>query len=361
MVASDGCQPAGSEPGPGPVPAPSPPQRAATDPVPAPPEGGFHHLPVMVDEVVELTGPLPEGTFLDATVGGGGHARAVLEAHPGLRLVGLDRDPAALAAAARRLEPYGDRVILLRERFDRAAAALSELGDGDGDGTDVSTPAEPTSGPQLSGFLFDLGVSSPQLDRADRGFSFRNDGPLDMRMDPDGPLSADDVVNRYDQRSLAELIRRNSDERNAARVAAAIVAARPIETTAELAEVVASAIPAPARRRGGHPARRTFQAIRIEVNDELRILGPALDQVLDALVPGGRGLVITYHSGEDRIAKDVFRRRTAQELPPGLPVEVDRPDFVLLRPVARKPGPAELAANPRASSARLRAIERRVA
>ncbi len=298
----------------------------------------------MLDEVVELVRPLPDGTFLDATVGGGGHASAVLEANPGLRLFGLDRDPAALEAAARRLESHGDRVILRRARFDQTEQAMNEL-----------------PPPGLAGFLFDLGVSSPQLDVADRGFSFRNDGPLDMRMDPDQPLSADDVVNRYDQRSLAELIRRHSDERNAPRIAAAIATARPIATTARLAEVVADAIPAPARRRGGHPARRTFQAIRIEVNDELRILGPALDRVLDALIPGGRGLVITYHSGEDRIAKHVFRRRTVSSTPPGLPVAVDEPEFAIVRPIARKPGASELAANPRASSARLRAIERRAA
>ncbi|MEM9561451.1 MAG: 16S rRNA (cytosine(1402)-N(4))-methyltransferase RsmH [Actinomycetota bacterium] len=334
MVASDGCQPAASEPGP----------TSAPDPSPASSTADFHHLPVMVDEVVELIRSLPRGTFLDATVGGGGHASAVLEANQGLRLFGLDRDPAALEAAARRLEPHGDRVILRRARFDQTEQAMNEL-----------------PPPGLAGFLFDLGVSSPQLDVADRGFSFRNDGPLDMRMDPDQALSADDVVNRYDQRSLAELIRRYSDERNAPRIAAAIVAARPIETTARLAEVVADAIPAPARRRGGHPARRTFQAIRIEVNDELRILGPAIDRVLDALIPGGRGIVITYHSGEDRIAKDAFRRRTASTTPPGLPVAVDEPDFAIVRPIARKPGASELASNPRASSARLRAIERRAA
>ncbi len=304
----------------------------------------------MVDEIADLVRPLPEGPFLDATVGGGGHAEAVLAANPGLRLVGLDRDPAALDAASRRLAPYGDRVILRRDRFDRVDRALTD-------------PALDAGGRpvDLAGFLFDLGVSSPQLDRPERGFSFRNDGPLDMRMDPDASLSADDVVNRYDQRSLAELIRRNSDERNASRVAAAIVAARPIATTGELAGIVAAAIPAPARRRGGHPARRTFQAIRIEVNDELRILGPTLERVLDALVPGGRGMVLTYHSGEDRITKDVFRRRTTVEHPPGLPVAADEPEFALIRPVSRRAGPDEVASNPRASSARLRAIERRAA
>lgn len=328
-----------------------------------PGSGDFHHIPVLLDEIVDLVQPLPDGTFLDATVGGGGHAQAVLEAHPGLRLVGLDRDPMALEAATRRLEPFGDRVVLRRARFDQAAAALSDpLRPGPSPEPSGAAP-DGGRGPAtpLVGFLFDLGVSSPQLDRADRGFSFRHDGPLDMRMDPDSSLSADDVVNRYDREALADLIRRNSDERNAGRVAAAIVAARPITTTGQLADVVSAAIPAPARRRGGHPARRTFQAIRIEVNDELAILGPAIDSVLDALSPGGRGLVITYHSGEDRIAKDAFRRRTTSEVPARLPVAGDDPDFVLVRPVARKPVPAEIEANPRASSARLRVIERRAA
>lgn len=307
----------------------------------------------MVDEVVTLVTPLPAGTFLDATLGGGGHAEAVLAANDRLSVLGIDRDPTALVAARRRLAPFGDRVRLHRGRFDQ----LHELRTSTASESAESGSDEAGS-LRLSGFLFDLGVSSPQLDRAERGFSFRHDGPLDMRMDPDADLSADDVVNNYEQRELTELIRRNSDERFASRIAAAIVAARPIGTTEELAEVVVSAIPAPARRRGGHPAKRTFQAIRIEVNDELRILGPALEQVLDALVPGGRGIVITYHSGEDRIAKEAFRRRTAVDRPPGLPVEGPDPDYQIVRPMARRPSDAETATNRRAASARLRAIER---
>ncbi len=299
----------------------------------------------MVDEVVEIVRPVPEGTFLDGTLGGGGHASAILEAHPGLHLVGVDRDGDAIEAAGQRLAEHSDRVTLVRQRFDRVDEVLGQA-------------QRPNA---LSGFLFDLGVSSPQLDRADRGFSFRHPGPLDMRMDRDGSLRASDVVNSYAEDELANLIKQNSDERNARRIAAAIVANRPITTTAELAEVVASGVPAPARRRGGHPARRTFQAIRIEVNDELDILGPALEQVLDALVPGGRGLVITYHSGEDRITKNAFRRRTTGQAPPGLPVEVDDIDFELIRPIARKASLPEQQANPRSTSARLRAIERRAA
>lgn len=306
----------------------------------------------MVDEVVALAESLPPGDFLDATLGGGGHAEALLSAHPGLRVIGIDRDQTALAAAGERLAPYGDRFESHRARFDQLQFLSDRMG------ADGETA-------RLSGFLFDLGVSSPQLDLADRGFSFRNDGPLDMRMDTEADLNAADVVNDYEQRDLAELIKRYSDERFAPRIAAAIVAARPINSTRELAETIVAAIPAPARRRGGHPAKRTFQAIRIEVNDELRILGPALEQVLDLLAPGGRGIVITYHSGEDRIAKDVFRRRTAvQEHPPGLPIapglpiEGQRPDFEIVRPMARRPRDAEVEVNRRAASARLRSIER---
>lgn len=314
----------------------------------APPSSSanFSHVPVMADEIVALVSPVPDGTYLDATVGGAGHAEAVLEAHAGLFLIGIDQDADAIAAAAARLAPLGNRFRLHRARFDQLADVLAGVDNADG----------VTEG--LSGFLFDLGVSSPQLDRADRGFSFRNDGPLDMRMDRDATLTADDVVNTYDESDLARLIRRYADERFSSRIAKAIVAARPINSTTRLAQIVADAIPAPARRRGGHPARRTFQAIRIEVNDELGVLERTLETALDALMPGGRGLVLTYHSGEDRIVKNAFRQRTETNVPPGLPVEQPRPDFSIVRPMARKPGEAEMAANPRATSARLRAIER---
>jgi 16S rRNA (cytosine1402-N4)-methyltransferase len=302
--------------------------------------GDFAHVPVLRDEVVELLAPVPAGTVLDATVGGGGHAEAILDAHARLRLVGLDQDPSALAAAGRRLARHGDRVQLLRRRFDALGDALAEAG--------VT---------QLSGFLFDLGVSSPQLDRPERGFSYRAQGPLDMRMDPDAALTAAQVVNDYPERRLAELLQRNADERFAARIARAVIAARPITSTPQLAQVVASAIPAAARRQGGHPAKRTFQAIRIEVNAELVILGSALDAALDRLGVGGRGLVLTYHSGEDRIVKDHIRRRTTVAVPPGLPVAVQA-DFAVVRPAARRPSEAEAEANPRSASARLRAVER---
>jgi 16S rRNA (cytosine1402-N4)-methyltransferase len=309
---------------------------AATDDTQA-----FLHHPVMLEDVVALVASVPGGDFLDATIGGAGHAKAVLEARPDLHLIGLDRDPVALVAAERALADAGGQFRLRRARFDRLAVVLAELGCG-----------------ELSGFLFDLGVSSPQLDVPERGFSFRHDGPLDMRMDPDSTPSAHEVVNGYDRNRLTDLLRRNADERFAARIADAIVAARPIGGTGQLAEIVVSAIPAAARRRGGHPAKRTFQAIRIEVNSELDVLAPALEAALDRLGRGGRGLVLTYHSGEDRIVKDVFRRRTTVDEPPGLPVALVEPAFALVRPASRRPRPGETDANPRAASARLRSIER---
>jgi len=299
----------------------------------------------MVRQVVALAAELPPGTFFDATVGGGGHSAALLESHPQLDIVGVDRDEAAIAAATRRLAPFASRVRLRLARFDQLDEVLSDFGH---DGS-------------LSGFLFDLGVSSPQFDHAERGFSFRHEGPLDMRMDRRGGQTAADVVNGYDEGDLIDLIRRHSDERFAARIASAIVAARPLRTTTELADVVVAAIPAAARRTGGHPAKRTFQAIRIEVNDELRVLRPALEAALDALVDGGRGLVLTYHSGEDRIVKHCFRDRTTTDTPPGLPVQEPAPLFAIVRPASRRPTDEETTNNPRAASARLRVIERRAA
>ncbi|MCB0969247.1 MAG: 16S rRNA (cytosine(1402)-N(4))-methyltransferase RsmH, partial [Ilumatobacter sp.] len=267
----------------------------------------------------------------------------ILTARDDLRVLGLDRDPAALDAATRRLDPFGDRLMTHRCRFDELDAALAAH--------DVT---------ELAGALFDLGVSSPQLDRADRGFSYRNDGPLDMRMDTDAPWSADDVVNGYDERRLADVIRRYGDERFAKRIAAAIVEARPIETTTRLAEVVTSAIPAPARRTGGHPAKRTFQAIRIEVNGELDALPDALDAAIDALAVGGRIAVLSYHSGEDRIVKD--RLRAAEtggcECPPELPCVCGAVKTVRIVRAPKRPSADEQQRNRRATSARYRVAEK---
>jgi len=307
----------------------------------------FEHRPVMLDEVLETFEPLGSGLIVDATVGGGGHADAILSQHPGRRLLGLDRDPEAIRAAGRRLAQHGDRASLARCRFDAVGSLLDD-------------PAN-TGGEPFVGALFDLGVSSPQLDRGDRGFSHRFDGPLDMRMDPDGPLAAAQVVNDYEHGALARLLRMYADEPHARRIAAAIVAARPILSTGQLAEVVVEAVPAAARRRGRHPAMRTFQAIRIEVNDELAAIEPALTAVIDRLEPGGRVVVIAYHSGEDRIVKHVLRQAAdgVCECPSGLPCICGAgPSVRLLRRKVRRPMPVEVAANPRAASARFRSAER---
>lgn len=304
----------------------------------------FVHVPVMAEEVVALLAPVPAGVVLDATVGGGGHARAILDRYPALRLIGLDQDGDAVAAARRALVPYGARAIVEHARFDD----LGEIVDRHGLG-------------HLSAALFDLGVSSPQLDRPDRGFTFRVDAPLDMRMDQRSQVTAADVVNTLGERDLVRLLVENGEGRFASGVAQAIIAARPLTTTAQLAEVVRNAIPAPARRHGGHPARRLFQGLRIAVNEELTVLPDALGQALDRLAPGGRAVVLAYHSGEDRLVKRVFAEAATGGCicPPTLPCQCGAtPTVRLLTRGARKPTPAEVAANPRAESARLRAVER---
>jgi len=303
----------------------------------------FAHEPVMVDEIVAVFAGVPAGTVLDATLGGGGHSAALLAQYPEMSILGIDRDEQALAAASKRLERFGDRVTTAHSRFDGIRDVMRTH--------DIE---------QLSGALFDLGVSSPQLDQGDRGFSYRNEGPIDMRMDRTQPWSAADVVNGYEEAELARIIRRYGDERFAHRIARAIVSARPIETTAELAGIVSAAIPAAARRTGGHPAKRTFQAIRIEVNGELDALPDALDAAIAASVPGGRVAVLTYHSGEDRIVKERFRVASGVcECPPGLPCVCGAvQDVRSVRGVPRRPSDAEVSMNRRAASARLRVVER---
>lgn len=306
-----------------------------TDPAPVP-----RHLPVMVAEVVDVLRPVPAGVIVDATVGAGGHAAALLDALPDHTLIGIDRDDEALALAGGALARFGDRVELRRANFDEFATVVQE---------------------PVAGVLFDLGVSSMQLDDAERGFSYRGDGPLDMRADRRQALTAADIVNGYDEAELARVLARHGEERFARRIARAVVAARPVTTTGQLAELVRDAIPAPARRRGGHPAKRTFQAIRIAVNGELVTLGAAIDAALGLLVAGGRCAVLAYHSGEDRIVKERF---VAAETggcvcPPRLPCVCGAvPTARLVWRGAHRPGPAELAANPRSESARLRAAEK---
>ena len=306
-------------------------------------EPPHHHQPVMCREVVDVLREVPEGILVDATVGDGGHTDALLESLPHIRVVGLDRDPEALSTASARLAPHRHRLTLHHATFDALGAVLDSIGQA-----------------EISACLFDLGVSSRQLDRPERGFSYRLDGPLDMRMDPAGPVTAADIVNGADEGALAGILRRNADERYARRIAAAIVAQRPFATTAQLSGAVAAAVPAPARRRS-HPARRTFQALRIEVNGELEMLEGALAGAIERLTSSGRCAVLSYHSGEDRIVKSVFRRAAGEFPPPrpGLPPAPGPPATVrLLSRRSLTPTDSEKAANHRAGSARLRAVER---
>jgi len=302
----------------------------------------FAHVPVMRDEIVTLFASVPRGFVLDATLGGAGHAVALLEAHEHLSILGVDRDPNALAAARARLNVYADRVRTSHRRFDDIDGAL--------DDAEVS---------ELSGALFDLGVSSHQFDAPERGFSYRQSAPLDMRMNPMDRGTAADLVNEADESTLARILRDYSDERFAGRIARAIVAARPIHDTVALADIVAAAIPAPARRRGGHPAKRTFQALRIAVNNELEILPTTLDRVIGRTVRGGRVAVLSYHSGEDRIVKERFRFHSTGgcTCPRQLPCGCGAVSTVRLVRTTSTPSDIEVESNPRSASARLRVVE----
>lgn len=289
------------------------------------------HVPVLREEVLALLQPRPGGRYLDATVGLGGHAEAILQAStPGGTLLGIDRDGEALALARQRLAPFGPRVTLVQGRYEELAD-LPGIGNG------------------FDGMLFDLGSSWLQLDSAERGFSFGREGPLDMRMDRSTGQTAADLVNRLSERDLADLIFRWGEERWSRRIARAIVEARrrtPIRTTTELATLAAGAIPRRAWPRHIHPATRTFQALRIAVNDELAGLGPALEKAVTLLRPGARAAAISFHSLEDRIVKQTWR---------GLEVS-GRARVLTKRPIT--PGETEVASNPRARSAKLRAVER---
>jgi 16S rRNA (cytosine1402-N4)-methyltransferase len=299
------------------------------------------HLPVMTDRVLALLAPAlePVGAVLvDATLGRAGHAGALLSEHPGLTLIGIDTDDAAIEESRRLLAAHAGRVSLVRAAYDEIPAILARLGH-------VS----------VQGILFDLGVSSPQLDDPGRGFAYSRDAPLDMRMDRTRQLTAAEVVNTYPAAQLARVLREYGEERFARRIADAVVTERarePLTSTMRLSEIVRDSIPAAARRTGGNPAKRTFQALRIEVNGEL--------ETLYAVAVGGRIVVLAYHSLEDRAVKRALAGRAADTTPPGLPVSLpaSRPRFRLLTRGAERPSAAELAANPRAASARLRAAER---
>ena len=334
----------------------------------------FVHAPVMVELIVDLLRDVPDGIYVDATLGGGSHAEAVLDAHPGLRLLGLDRDDVAIAAASARLARFGDRVRIVRSGFEDLERIVNETlaaerANSDQtaqpnqtdqtDQTGATSAADETKG--VSALLFDLGVSSPQLDEAERGFSYRSGAPLDMRMDRRQAFSAVDVVNEYSFPQLARVIETYGEERFGGRIARAIVDARPIQNTAHLAEVVRAAIPAAARRTGGHPAKRTFQAIRMEVNRELDQLAEALDGAMAVLAPGGRMVVMSYHSLEDRMVKQAMRDAESGgcTCPQGLPCVCGaEPTVRLLKRGAWKATDEEIANNRRAESVRIRAAER---
>lgn len=311
------------------------------------PVGGieFQHDPVMLAEVLHAFAPVPPGWIVDCTLGGAGHAAALLDARGDLSLVGIDRDQVALDASAERLARFGERVRLVHAGADQLASQLDRLGID-----------------KVSGVFLDLGVSSPQIDRADRGFSYRFDGPLDMRMDRTQPLTAEDVVNGYSTEELTRVLAEYGDVPRPRRVAETIVRRRPLSTTGQLADAAAAASPAAVRRRG-HPAKRVFQAVRIEVNGELDHLVDALDQAIDRLVFGGRVAVLAYHSGEDRIVKERFRRAGTGgcTCPQQLPCVCGAvPEGVAIGR-AIKASAEEIERNRRSESVRLRILEKREA
>ncbi|PQD98020.1 16S rRNA (cytosine(1402)-N(4))-methyltransferase [Mycobacterium sp. EPG1] len=308
------------------------------------------HIPVLLDRCVELLAPAltrvsadgAGATIVDATLGAGGHSERFLTQFPAVRLIGLDRDPDALHIAGQRLAPFADRVTLVRTRYDGIADAV---------------------GGSVDAILFDLGVSSMQLDRVERGFSYASDAPLDMRMDSGSDLTAAQILNTYDERALARVLREYGEEKFAGRIAAHVVRRRktePFETTGQLVELLYQAIPAPARRTGGHPAKRTFQALRIEVNAELDSLRAAIPAAMRSLRPHGRLAVMAYQSLEDRIVKTAFAAATASRTPPGLPVELPGhgPEFTALTRGAERADAEEIERNPRSAPVRLRAVEK---
>ncbi len=310
---------------------------------------GPRHVPVLLDRVVALLAPAleePGSVLVDATLGLGGHTETVLARCPEAHVVGIDRDVHALELAGRRLEPFAARTTLVHAVYDEIPDVLADLG--------MSS---------VQGILFDLGVSSMQLDVRERGFAYAEDAPLDMRMDDTGGVTAADVLNTYSAADLARILRSYGEEKFAKQIARAIVRERevsPFTDSARLVELLYDVIPVPARRTGGHPAKRTFQALRIEVNDELGVLRRAIPAALDSIAVGGRVVVESYHSLEDRLVKRAFVDRTRSQAPVDLPVvpEELQPELRLLTRGAEKANEAEVEENPRAASVRLRAVER---
>ena len=309
----------------------------------------FEHKPVLFEETIEALNIRPDGIYVDGTLGGGGHASLVLSRlGEGGRLIGLDQDADAIAAATERLKPYGDRVTVIRTNYENIKEALASLGIA-----------------KVDGIYLDLGVSSYQLDTAERGFTYReDDAPLDMRMDQRRSETAKDIVNGYSEMELYRIIRDYGEDRFAKNIAKHIVKARQekeIETAGELTEIIRAAIPAKIRATGGHPAKRTFQAIRIELNRELQVLENSIDTMIELLNPGGRLSVITFHSLEDRIVKNRFRiNENPCTCPPEFPVcmcgKKSRGRVVTRKPIL--PSDEELSANKRSKSAKLRVFEK---
>jgi 16S rRNA (cytosine1402-N4)-methyltransferase len=307
------------------------------------------HIPVLRDRVIALLAPAleaPGAVLVDATLGLGGHAEHALTSFPGLHLVGLDRDPEALRLSGERLAPFSGRTTLVHAVYDELPEVLADLGYD-----------------KVQGILFDLGVSSMQLDQADRGFAYSQDAPLDMRMDPTTGPTAADVLNTYSAADLARILRQYGEEKFASRIAARVVVERKVEpftTSARLVDLIRESIPAAARRTGGNPAKRTFQALRIEVNGELDVLRRAIPAALDSLAVGGRIVVMSYQSLEDRIVKHALAVGAHPDVPVGLPVVPDHmlPWLRLLTRGAEVANEEEIAANPRAASVRVRAAER---
>ena len=308
----------------------------------------FQHTSVLLEETIENLDIKPEGIYLDGTLGGGGHAYEVAGRLAGGRLIGIDQDEDAIAAAGKRLEPYRERVTLIRDNYANATEALAGIG---------------VHG--VDGIVLDLGVSSYQLDNEERGFSYRYDAPLDMRMDRRQRLSAREIINEYSETELTRILRDYGEEKFAKNIAKHIAAARkdkPLETTGELNEIIKAAIPAKMRATGGHPSKRTFQAIRIACNRELEVLQDSLDGLIDLLNPGGRLCVITFHSLEDRIVKSIFRKNENPcTCPPDFPVcvcgKVSKGCVITRKPIL--PSERETAENSRAKSAKLRVFEKK--
>ena len=312
------------------------------------------HVPVLRDRCINLLAPAIEAAeaagrtavVVDATLGMGGHTEAMLERFPKLHVIGIDRDTQALALAGERLAAFEDRTDLVHAVYDEIADVVEDLGFD-----------------SIDGALFDLGVSSMQLDERERGFAYSYDAPLDMRMDTSRGRTAAEIVNTYDEGELVSIIRRWGEEKFAGRIASSIVSTRarkPFETTGELVEAIRAVVPAAAARTGGHPAKRTFQALRIEVNEELDVLERAIPSALSVLGVGGRIVVMSYHSLEDRIVKDIFAAGSRSSAPKGFPVELEEHKAQLKRLTkgTEVPTEQEIAENPRAASAKLRAVER---